>query len=174
MTSPAAIEHGRILLDLMNDPRLYNTHIFDIITKSPDLTLRNGRDETAVLMAAAMEETDILKALLEAGGNPDDTMPDGNTALIVCIISGDSRAARYLMEAGANPLIRNKHGHDAFDFAELYDQQHIAAIMTEETGKRKARERQERARAAFDERVEKGLPSTSPIQIPKRMKPKGP
>jgi ankyrin repeat protein len=50
----------------------------------------------------------MLKALLDAGSDPNATGPDGQTPLMIVARSSDVAAARLLLAKGANPNIREK------------------------------------------------------------------
>ena len=62
--------------------------------------------------AARRDNIDLLRALLEAGVPPDATFgPPGYTALMGACKTGKPRAARLLLQAGANPNARTDDGH---------------------------------------------------------------
>ncbi|MFM0289840.1 ankyrin repeat domain-containing protein [Paraburkholderia megapolitana] len=63
--------------------------------------------------AARLGRIDILKALLEAGYPIDSTTDAGYTALILSAYDDQPAALDFLMQAGANPCLGDKHGNTA-------------------------------------------------------------
>ena len=56
--------------------------------------------------------------------------PFGNTLLHSAVISGDVREVRRLLEAGADPRIRNREGHTALRIAKLAGQVKVYALLS--------------------------------------------
>jgi ankyrin repeat protein len=79
----------------------------------------NEKGETA-LMAASQTCLDgkIVQVLLDAGADPNaKTTKGGGTALMIAAYSGNELAARELLKAGADLLIKDKVGRTAEDDA---------------------------------------------------------
>src|SRR5262249_45437685 len=74
---------------------------------------RAGREElnytvprggsTPLLFAARSGDVESVHALLAAGADVNDTLPDGMSALVLAAQSGNGPAARLLLEKGADP-----------------------------------------------------------------------
>jgi ankyrin repeat protein len=64
-----------------------------------------------MLDAAAANDWEGVKKLLEAGAPPDTYGRDGNTALMIACKEGDADVVRVLLEHKANPLLRPKNGN---------------------------------------------------------------
>lgn len=70
---------------------------------------------TALIAAAHLGHAEIVKSLIEAGAPLDHINNLGWTALIEVVVLGDGgdnhlRAAKYLLEAGADPSIGDRQG----------------------------------------------------------------
>ena len=75
-------------------------------------TQRTGREElnydvqkggsTALLLAARNGDAESARALLDAGANPNDAMPDGMSALVLAAHSGRSAVGQLLLDRGAD------------------------------------------------------------------------
>ena len=76
-------------------------------------TQRTGREElnydvqkggsTALLLTARTGDAESARALLDAGANPNDAMPDGMSALVLAAFSGRSAIGQLLLDRGADP-----------------------------------------------------------------------
>ncbi len=76
-------------------------------------TQRFGREElnytvlrggsTPLLFAARSGDVGSTRALLAAGANPNDALPDGTSALVLAAHSGQTEVGKLLLEKGANP-----------------------------------------------------------------------
>ena len=58
---------------------------------------------TALAFAARGGRLDALRVLLEAGADVDDTLSDGQSALVVAVANANWAAADYLLDRGADP-----------------------------------------------------------------------
>jgi ankyrin repeat protein len=58
---------------------------------------------TALLFAARSGDAESVRLLIAAGGDVNDALPDGASALIVAAHSGHRQAAMALLDTGANP-----------------------------------------------------------------------
>jgi ankyrin repeat protein len=108
----------RLLLDHGADPNARSRVRREVISRRLQADLRYG--ERSRSLGSDAEETDIggftpllftarvgdiesARLLLAAGGNVDDTGPDGASALVVATHSGHGALARFLLDEGANP-----------------------------------------------------------------------
>lgn len=66
-----------------------------------------------LMTALLLGKTKYFRELLRRGANPDLTDPFGNTALHIAAQTNQPRRALELLEAGANPLLRNMQ-HQTF------------------------------------------------------------
>ena len=97
-------------------------------TVTSEVTQRAGREDlnyteprggmTALLFAARSGDADSARMLVAAGGDVNDALPDGASALIVAAHSGHRQAALALLEMGANPNA-NAVGYTALHAAVL-------------------------------------------------------
>ncbi len=85
---------------------------------------------TALCMAAQRGYLRILKALLEAGADPERRAGDGSTALVNAAFKGHDDIARELIKAGADKRARSA-GMTAEDFAERFGNLSTAAVIHE-------------------------------------------
>jgi len=72
---------------------------------SLDLTPNEPGDRgfTALLFAARAGQIEAARALLDTGGNVDDTLSDGTSALVLSILSAQFDMGVFLLEHGADP-----------------------------------------------------------------------
>ena len=91
-------------------------------------TQRFGREElnytvlrggsTPLLFAARSGDVGSARALLAAGANPNEALPDGASALVVAAHSGHTNLGALLLEKGANPRLADA-GYTALHAAVL-------------------------------------------------------
>jgi len=101
----------RVLLDAGADFRARSRTYTQIVTS--EVTQRAGREElnytalrggsTPLLFSARSGDVESVSALLTAGADVNDTLPDGMAALVLAAQSGNGPAARLLLEKGADP-----------------------------------------------------------------------
>lgn len=72
-----------------------------------------------MVMAAKKDDPATIQEGLKAGFNPNYADRDGNTLLIHAAANMSSAAADALLQGGADPIIRNKVGDDALNYAAL-------------------------------------------------------
>jgi len=68
--------------------------------------------------AATNGHGDVIRLLLEHHAYIDAESPNGTTPLMMAASYGSPVAVKILLEAGADPLIKNQRGLTAIDFAE--------------------------------------------------------
>jgi ankyrin repeat protein len=78
---------------------------------------RNGFKVQPVHAAAASRNLEILRAVLEAGGDPNVPQQQGFVPLHEAATSGNREMAELLMKHGANPRLANEAGKTSIDLA---------------------------------------------------------
>ena len=73
---------------------------------------------TALHYAASGEQTEILKMLLDHSAYIDAEAPSGNTPLMMAVMYGPESNITVLLEAGADPTLKNNAGRTALDLAQ--------------------------------------------------------
>jgi len=89
-----------------------------------DVDARDDLEQTALLKAAGvpwLHEQPAVRALLDAGANPNLSDNGGDTALIVAARMNQATTVQLLLSRGARPQIRNKKGENALDAATTRD-----------------------------------------------------
>lgn len=116
-----------------------------------DVEARNRQDESALMIASLKGMTDMVRLLLDkeadvnkpgwtplhyaaTGGHLqimqllldnhayiDAASPNGSTPLMMAAMYGTPSAVKLLLEAGADPLLKNQQGLTAIDFAQHAD-----------------------------------------------------
>lgn len=86
---------------------------------------------TPLIIAAKERNLEILALLVTAGANPNArTSESGNTALQYAAYSGWLDGVRFLLNNGADPLVANRHGATARDFALRRGHADIANLLS--------------------------------------------
>nr|WP_315848292.1 ankyrin repeat domain-containing protein [uncultured Rhodoferax sp.] len=68
--------------------------------------------------AATESHVPVMQLLLDQHAYIDATSPNGSTPLMMAAMYGNASAVKMLLEAGADPTIKNDLGLTAIDFAE--------------------------------------------------------
>jgi uncharacterized protein len=71
----------------------------------------------------------ITQLLLDQHAYVDAQSPNGSTPLMLAARYGEERVVRLLLEAGADPGLRNQQGLDAIDFARQVDRGGVAEAI---------------------------------------------
>ena len=85
-------------------------------TLVPENPLRTGLEGpaphgfTALLFAVRAGHAEVVRALLEAGADPDDRLPDGTGTLVLAATNAHWELGLLLVEAGADPNARRGRG----------------------------------------------------------------
>lgn len=72
---------------------------------------------TPLHYAATHGHIDVMNLLLEHHAYIDAASPNGSTPLMMAALYGTPAAVKVLLEAGADPLLKNTQGLSAIDFA---------------------------------------------------------
>ncbi|MET0310446.1 MAG: ankyrin repeat domain-containing protein [Burkholderiaceae bacterium] len=124
-----------------------------------DVELRNGSDESPLMMAALKGHTELVRRLLARGADVNKPgwtplhyaatnghlpairlllenhafinaqSPNGTTALMMAARYGTPEAVKLLLEEGAEPDLRNEKGMTAIDFAQGASREDAAKIL---------------------------------------------
>ena len=124
-----------------------------------DFDVRNGQDETPLMLASLKGEIELVNALIaksadvnKPGWTPlhyaatsghvevmrllldrhayiDAESPNGTTPLMMAAHYGTPGAVKLLLEEGADPMIKNKLGLSAIDFAQRANRAESAEII---------------------------------------------
>lgn len=92
-------------------------------------TARNAFKVQPVHAAAASRNLDILRAVLEAGGDPNVPQQQGFVALHEAANNGNREMAELLMKHGADPRLANEAGKSSIDLATEKGHTELAAFL---------------------------------------------
>lgn len=79
--------------------------------------------------AATRGHLDIIRLLLDKHAYIDAASPNGTTPLMMAAHYGSPGAVKVLLEAGADPLLKNNLGLSAIDFAQKANRQDAAELI---------------------------------------------
>ncbi len=133
----ASAEPTQVLLDAGTDPNVTaqggTTPLHDAVTHASVDVVRllldagaapNPLDEfglTPLLRAAREGGASLIRVLLEHGADPDAVDPDGRTPLHISARHNPlSAVSALLLDAGADPALRDQHGNTACDVLNDY------------------------------------------------------
>jgi ankyrin repeat protein len=74
---------------------------------------RPGTGSDALLLALGAGHSEVSKALLDAGADPNSVDADGRTALMYAVTSGRTSLVRLLLQRGAHPHQKDLDGQTA-------------------------------------------------------------
>lgn len=85
--------------------------------------------------AATHGHLDVMRLLLEHHAYIDAESPNGSTPLMMAAGYGTPEAVQLLLDAGADPLLKNQLGLTAIDFAHRAERAESVALITTEVQK---------------------------------------
>jgi quinoprotein dehydrogenase-associated probable ABC transporter substrate-binding protein len=93
------------------------------------IAAQTGPAEGAIFLPGSTRPTDIAKALIERGANVNAQAKNGMTALMIAATNNSAPMIGLLMDAGADPALKNDKGQTAEDVAKLNDNQEAAQAI---------------------------------------------
>ena len=97
-----------------------------LIAKGADV---NKPGWTPLHYAATRAQLSVMTLLLDNYAYIDASSPNGTTPLMMAAFYGNPSAVKLLLEAGADPMIKNDQGLSAIDFAHRNNRQESADII---------------------------------------------
>lgn len=90
----------------------------------------DAQGRTALSRAVAFRQHEVVRVLLGAGASARQQSPgSGWTPLMNAAMAGDTLMVRILMDAGADPAVRDGEGKTAADYARGAGQHHVIPIL---------------------------------------------
>ncbi|MFM2275068.1 MAG: hypothetical protein RL211_940 [Pseudomonadota bacterium] len=89
----------------------------------------NKPDWAPLHYAATKGHVEIIRLLLDEHAYIDASSPNGSTPLMMAALYGTPAAVKLLLEAGADPMIKNAQGLTAIDFARRGERKDSAEIV---------------------------------------------
>jgi ankyrin repeat protein len=89
---------------------------------------------TVLMKAAEMGHVGIIRTLLGAGADIDQTNSEGYTALMTAAIFGQIDAVKTLLLLGADASVVNQYGYGALGLAAVSDEPDIQKLLLGKTG----------------------------------------
>ncbi|KIW32271.1 hypothetical protein, variant [Cladophialophora immunda] len=115
------------------------TEVTRLLLGQPSIAVdaRGGTNgSTPLWAAAAAGNTDIIKALTEAGADVNATADDGTTPLMIATSEGKRAAVRMLVDVGASCGARDQRGRTALVIASQNGHSNLAAFLAERMSRR--------------------------------------
>jgi quinoprotein dehydrogenase-associated probable ABC transporter substrate-binding protein len=101
----------------------------DGLTPLMIIAAQTGPAEGSIFVPGSVRPTDIAKALIEEGANIDAQAENGMTALMIAAANNSAPMIGLLMDAGADPTVKNAQGQTAEDVANLNDNQEASQAI---------------------------------------------
>ena len=101
----------------------------DGLTPLMIVAAQTGPAEGSIFLPGSTRPTDIAKALVNEGADVDAKADNGMTALMIAAANNSAPMIGLLMDAGADPTVKNAQGQTAEDVANLNDNQEAAQAI---------------------------------------------
>jgi len=154
------IEHGSSInaQDLAGRTPLHeasrqgSARAFNVLLENGAAINRRATNGVTPLMAAAGSGfSEIVAELINCGASLNNKNQDGDTALHLATKKNHIKVVKVLLDAGVDALLTNDFSQTALSFANSFDFQELAALLSEHTDRVLAqREAEEDARVARD------------------------
>lgn len=118
-------------LDLFSAARdLSASELSAVLDRSPEVDLRDAYAQTPLMYAAGNSTAESVAALLGAGADVNALTDAGWTPLMYAVRNlEDLGVAQVLLNAGADPLVKNASGQTAKDIALAYNNDNAATTL---------------------------------------------
>ena len=90
---------------------------------------QTGPAEGSIFLPGSARPTDVAKALVGKGADIDAQSDNGMTALMIAASNNSAPMIGLLIDAGADPAIKNAQGQTAEDVANLNDHQEASQAI---------------------------------------------
>lgn len=103
-----------------------------LVDKGADINaISQDRGYSALMDAVWKSNYDITKILVDLGADVNIVAQDGQSLLVLATGTNNSRICELLAMKGANPLIKDKMGMSALDYARLFKKENLVHIYEE-------------------------------------------
>ena len=93
------------------------------------IAAQTGPAEGSIFLPGSARPTDIAKELIERGADVNAQADNGMTALMIAATNNSAPMIGFLMDAGADPALKNARGQTATDIAVLNGNQEAAQAI---------------------------------------------
>ena len=100
-----------------------------LLAQNIDINAKDGSGNTALMGVCFKGAKEYADILILAGANLDDTNMNGTTALAFSATYNKMDMVKYLLDKGANKLIKDKEGNTALDHAKSKGYDTIIAML---------------------------------------------
>ena len=97
------------------------------------LSLRDSKGYSALMLACYHGQTDLVRALLEWGADPNDKDFGGNSVLMGATFKSHIDVVKLLLFYGADPGLANNKGQTASLFAQMFGRTEVLALLEPES-----------------------------------------
>lgn len=94
---------------------------------------KNSDGQTALYVASATEQQDVVRTLVKLGLDPNEADPEGNTPLMQAVFIEDGEIIRLLRAVGADPNQTNNNKQSAWDVADYVKSRYVHTALQEDT-----------------------------------------
>lgn len=130
----------------------------DLIRQGARIDIKDGRGDTALVLASYLGNADLIAALLDKGADIEVLNNIGLTPLMIVAIVGSTDSTTLLIERGASIEAKDKNGNTAAIWAFRMDRLAVVALLKDTLDQRTA------ARQAAEEKETERLVTQSTHQ----------
>ena len=106
-----------------------NLEVAKYLIQKVDNINGNSKDGTPLMAAVVKGHTEIAKALIGAGADPNLTDANGATALHYAVLFNNQELVSLLMDANASAFMKNDGGQSPLDFAKMHNDKTLNSIL---------------------------------------------